>query len=819
MCTHSKFLVILVVLTTTVFFHSQTDSSTLPFRIKSDHPRLYFNKERLNEIRIASGLKFNSLQGRKGNVLASAWSDYEKTADDFATKILNNNLTVDVTSVHPYSIISVARSLGLAYMITHDVKLKTAALKYADALMGVSPKNVGGDYTQAGRVEAMGIIYDWLFDEVSSTISTDGKTLYRDALANAILETIQVLEHDICGPKAKVVNWGCNPLSSNPDYISGHSHQNNTEIVAGLLAIVDEHPEIKPLLLAEYDNFIKGYNPARAWISIDGGHHMGWSYGAGYTFLDSIQLWQNATNASMLDSWQGNLIYPYIYGLRGDSSFPVNGDAFKIGLSHEWLTAFALWSSNKFSDPYATNFYNRYILPNKSGHRFNELMYWQKATHDSSIENLDYSRWFRNSGQVVVRDSWDYPKATLLEFKSSSFYSINHQHLDQNSFTMFYKSPLLVDSGFYDAYGTTHWKNYYTRTIAHNAVVVYDPEERFERWGISHSNDGGESFKRITEPTLQQIQKNGSNNLDGIMKYEYSPDVTYVVGNASKAYDPLKMDQENGFIRSIIFLRKPLFWDRPVTIVFDKVKTRPEKAFLKKTFLLHMVNEPEPLGGKKVAEGQYLIQGNLVIIRNREGMLFSQTLIPEKPDITKIGGKDQKADYRFLVRNSKGNYENYRPDPAKQTPSNPATGLKLIESTADVGAWRIEVSSQEARQLEYFLHVFSVSDNIPSAQPPNSSNLSSATAAVALIGSKQIIAFAKDDNPSSYVSWDTHVNDFSILVAGLLPSEYFTVKSVPNDKNREHPYTIIIMKDQKGGLMTSRQGLLKFDLNVNAAGR
>lgn len=805
---HSKLLITLVFLVPILFFHSRTGSTTSPLRIKSGHPRLYFNKERLDEIRITSGAKSN----RKDNVLANAWSDYEMTANGYATKILNNNLSVDVASAHPYSIIAVARSLGLAYMINHDVKLKNAALKYADSLMGVYPKNIGGDYTQAGRVEAMGIIYDWFFDEVSSTKISDGKILYRDALANAILETTLVLEHEICGPKANIVNWKCNPLPSNPDYISGHSHQNNTEIVAGLLAIVDEHPEVKPLLLVEYDIFFKGFNPARAWISVDGGHHMGWAYGAGYTFLDSIQLWQNATNALMLDSWQGNLIYPYIYGLRGDNRFPVSGDSFPMGLSHEWLTAFALWSTNNFTDPYAINFYNRFIFPNKSGHRFNELLYWKKATKESPIENLDYSRWFRNSGQAIMRDSWTYPKATLLEFKSTSFNSINHQHLDQNSFTLFYKSPLLIDSGFYDAYGTTHWKNYYTRTIAHNAVSVYDPEEKFERWGDSHSNDGGESYKSTTHPTLQQIQT-GSNHLDGIIKYEYNPDFTYVVGNASKAYNPHKMDQENGFIRSIFFLRTPSFWDKPVTIVFDKVKTRPEKALLKKTLLLHTVNEPEPLGGKKIGAGQYLIRGNLVTIRNKDGMLFSQTLIPEKPVITKIGGKDQKADYRFMVRNSKGDYENYPPDPAKQTPSNPAAGLKLIESNTDVGAWRIEVSSDEARQLEYFLHVLAVADNTPFALPPSSINLSSATAAVALIGSKQIIAFAKADNPASYVSWDTPVNNLSILVAGLSPSKYFTVMSVPNGQNRELSYTLIIKQDQKGRLKTSPQGILKFDFN------
>jgi len=45
-----------------------------------------------------------------------------------------------------------------------------------------------------------------------------------------------------------------------------------------------------------------------------------------------------------------------------------------------------------------------------------------------------------------------------------------------------YKGRLLIDSGQYDSYGSGHWKNYYTRSIAHNTMVAYDPDEEYSEY-------------------------------------------------------------------------------------------------------------------------------------------------------------------------------------------------------------------------------------------------------------------------------------------------------------------------------------------------
>ena len=42
------------------------------------------------------------------------------------------------------------------------------------------------------------------------------------------------------------------------------------------------------------------------------------------------------------------------------------------------------------------------------------------------------------------------------------------------TFTIYHKGDVAIDSGAYDGYETPHWYNYYIRTIAHNTIVIHD---------------------------------------------------------------------------------------------------------------------------------------------------------------------------------------------------------------------------------------------------------------------------------------------------------------------------------------------------------
>ena len=88
--------------------------------------------------------------------------------------------------------------------------------------------------------------------------------------------------------------------------------------------------------------------------------------------------------------------------------------------------------------------------------RFTDILYGDKSVPrlapDDPRAPLPLGRHFRNAGVIIARDRWD-EETTLLQFRSASFYSENHHHRDENSFTLHYRSRLAIDSGIYDEGG------------------------------------------------------------------------------------------------------------------------------------------------------------------------------------------------------------------------------------------------------------------------------------------------------------------------------------------------------------------------------
>src|SRR5690606_24045143 len=125
-------------------------------------------------------------------------------------------------------------------------------------------------------------------------------------------------------------------------------------------------------------------------------------------------------------------------------------------------------------------------------------------------------------GGMIARTGWeegiDSP-VVVAEMKINEMNFANHQHLDAGSFQIYYKGALATDSGYYQAglsdrnarhlnngnscYSSQHDLNYHKRTIAHKAMLVYDPDENMG--GLA--NDGGQRFlnNRREAPTLEYL--------------------------------------------------------------------------------------------------------------------------------------------------------------------------------------------------------------------------------------------------------------------------------------------------------------------------
>ena len=292
---------------------------------------------------------------------------------------------------------------------------------------------------------------------------------------------------------------------------------------------------------------------------------------------------------------------------------------------------------------------------------------WENDIDAKNSEALPLVKEFKRVGEYIFREGWDGANVIAL-FKNSPIYFFNHSHRDSNSFEIWYKNDLAIDSGYYDYYGSSHWWNYYIRSIAHNTVLIQDPTEKFELWGRSFSNDGGQKF--IQTPHAQPYNVDdlkGDAFKVGSNEFIDNEDYSLVIGDAAQAYSKEKCEL---FKRYFLWIKKVKNWDHPIIVVLDKVvSTSPE---FKKTWLLHSTNKPA-------------IEDNLVTIINGDGKLWNYIIWPEEHHIKVIGGKG----HEFEV-----NGVNYVPETMQ---------IKDVEKWA--GAWRVELSEVESTKETYFLNV------------------------------------------------------------------------------------------------------------------
>jgi len=273
---------------------------------------------------------------------------------------------------------------------------------------------------------------------------------------------------------------------------------------------------------------------------------------------------------------------------------------------------------------------------------------------------------------------------------------INHQHHDAGNFQIDYRGPLAIDSGAYTGssggYNSTHNKNYFKRTIAHNSLLIYDPDEVFETQAYGGAdktpfatNDGGQ---RLNGP-----QWGASQDLEDLLAGDYktgdilahasgpdnnTPDYTYLKGDITDAYSD-KIEQVR---RSFCFLNLKNEATPAALIVFDRVIS--SNADFKKYWLLHSIEEPD-------------VDGNQVTITRTQngdsGKLINTTLLPHasNSEIESIGGEGKE----FWVFGT--NYEN---DPGERRP----------DIANERGSWRIQLSPTVASLEDCFLNVMEVTD-------------------------------------------------------------------------------------------------------------
>ena len=269
-------------------------------------------------------------------------------------------------------------------------------------------------------------------------------------------------------------------------------------------------------------------------------------------------------------------------------------------------------------------------------------------------DNLAKSKYFGYPiGKIYAKTDWGYIKSTpgtygtaAAEMKIGEQYSSNHDHLDAGTFQLYFRGLMTGDYGAQNAdnsYGDSFDKNYYKRTVAHNAITIY---KSGESWATTvdpgtgtaltaSSNDGGQlasaEEKNFTTWTTQ-IPFRRATVVDHSIAADNS--YSYIKGDITKAYASNKADL---VVRSMAFLPTGQTGAPAVMVVFDNVKS--DSSSYTKKFLLHTAAEPTVTNNNKVTyDNKNSITYGSGTTVTYDGRLTMNTLLPANATITKVSG-------------------------------------------------------------------------------------------------------------------------------------------------------------------------------------
>ena len=600
---------------------------------------------------------------------------------------------------------------ALEYLINGK---KSVARKAITAMLDtLQNTNYGtkGDLSRASGSMLMcgAMVYDWCYDQMKES----EKKAY-------INEFVRI---------AKTMECGYPPKNTEP--LAGHSSEWMVlrDMLSAGIAIYDEYPDMYNHVVSM---MYKDYIPARNFIYSGHNYHQGTSYANVRFSNDLISLWimSRMGAGAIYDSAQQFVLYDFLYRRRPDGLVLPAGDV-NPGIGGSYGLP-AMLAYSYYKDPYLA--YEYYRSPKIDNHCLIFDILWRDTDIEpKSPETLPLTKYSGTPfGWMIARTGWG-DNSVLAEMKINEHFVGNHQHLDGGTFQIYYNGPLAIDAGAYHGtsggYNSPHNKNFFKRTVAHNSLLIFDPEEKFACWNYGGSdktefatNDGGQRMPgdrwdtcRSFDSLLSDAYTTGKTLAHGTSEDYMTPDYSYLKGDITHAYSN-KVEEVK---RSFVFLNLKSEKVPAAMIIFDKIiSAKPE---FKKQWLLHSIEKPE------------ISNDGFVVKRTKNGdsgMLYNSVLLPESDncEINAIGGPGKK----FWVNGV--NYENKpqanRPDPRNER-----------------GEWRVEISPKNHEKEDYFLNVIQVADN--KCKDMHKATLLKSDKAVGVIISDRIVTFSKDSNTLS----------------------------------------------------------------------
>lgn len=550
----------------------------------------------------------------------------------------------------------------------------SAMLNYFDTYEISSNKEM--QMREAGDILYIAAIsYDWCYD----TLSAGEKQRYLSGILDA----------------AGRLHIGYPPVKQGAVVGHGTEAQLFRDLLSAGIAVYDEEPQM-------FDSVIKrlmeDHIPARKFVFQAGFYHQGTSYGAfrgGMEFL-ALQLLDAIGYPNAFGEEMGKMPYHLLYARRPDGGLIRDGDAFAQNYgSRSYYPKLVMHAAGYYKDPYLMQEFldqmpgikwtgkgwdMNYISPTEF------MLFFDSEVEPKPLSELPYTRYFPGPvGAMIARTGWDTGRnanAVVAEMKVGEYQFVNHAHSDAGQFEIYYKGGLATDTGIYQgtnsSYGSAHDLNYNKRTIAHNTMLVYDPNEKI---GSKAMNDGGQRLPNDRgEPLTTEFMLENGYQTGEVLAHDFGPDPIHpdysaLKGDLTKAYSAQKLED---FKRSFVFLNQKDEEIPAVLVVYDKVTAT--NAEFKKYWLLHSTAEPD-------------VDGNTAEIVRKDngytGKLVNQTLLP------RVENTVTEVVEGFDVFGEKFD-----------------TAPKSGADNSDEGhTYRIQVSPKTAAKTDYFLNVMQVMDS------------------------------------------------------------------------------------------------------------
>ncbi|RLG23688.1 hypothetical protein DRN85_08905, partial [Methanosarcinales archaeon] len=479
--------------------------------VREDHPRIFLCSEKLPEIRKRC-LQDNHY----------AWQGVRRAADNG-----------DMLSVaFCYQIYKESNpELAQYYANIAIEEMKSLELKSGGSLWDIT----------GGTLENAALAFDWVYDAMSE----EDRQLMIDRIAQAA--KFEERSNDVIGETFHIEEWAVYRKSSD----------------AWLeIALAHHYPGAEKAYLDRWKYTSYWGDAARAMAYVaDGTDFEGYRYYF-YELLWFLAL-KSATGINLVDSED----FPYFkmagyYNLyrtdiekhreifhRWTSNAGGGGGLVYLDNRYNWWATGSLtenpyfqWIINQIyggptKRPFATSWLSIIIEP----------VIPEKDPSTAFWNELPLSILFPGGNEVYMRTGWSGDDAAAAFRVTPAWTMSSHGHSEANTFVLYRKGNLAMDSGMYDAYsGQSNYQGYQKTTTAHNDILVIDPEH----YPLGEINKAVRSFTFSAPWDFRHGWKAAfvhrkESNWGDIVAYEVQPEFTYAVGEAVRAYgidDPTDPD-------------------------------------------------------------------------------------------------------------------------------------------------------------------------------------------------------------------------------------------------------------------------------------